>query len=627
MCGIYGAINCKISREIAQLCLNKMLHRGPDGWGILEWKNLILGHRRLSILDLSENGKQPMEAIGGRYLLTFNGEIYNFLELRKELELLGYTFHTKTDTEIIPAAYDAWGNECQNRFNGMWAFAIYDKKEDLLFASRDRFGIKPFLYTTAMGKESFAFASEMKALTPMLDEMDVNEKMITPWAPRKFLQYESTEEALISQIKRLPAGHCLTFKNGELHIERWWNTLDHIPEIPKTYNEQVELFRELFIDSCRIRMRSDVTLGTALSGGLDSSATICSMAEVDRRSSENRVNKDWQHAFVATFPGTTQDESEYAKIVTNYLGIDNTFINIDPNDYIDDFENYLYMFEEMYTTSPIPMMATYKAVKENGVTVTLDGHGADELFGGYAFDFFSAFPDAKFHKKYIDEILKAYSDAYPHDGSNMDIGHFEQRYDIYGKYVLEYYARKILHREDMIEFSDRHHPVFRKMQAFNQKLYIESHITTLPTLLRNYDHYSMANSVEIRMPFMDYRLVTMAFALDWNSKLRGGYSKAIIRDALKPYMPQEIVNRKTKIGFNTPVVEWMQGPMRAYFEDIVDSQDFNCSSLVDAQTVRKRVLEVTRATEQVSFGQAESAYAALVPYLWEKCFYKRVKYE
>jgi asparagine synthase (glutamine-hydrolysing) len=326
---------------------------------------------------------------------------------------------------------------------------------------------------------------------------------------------------------------------------------------------------------------------------------------------------------VATFPGTTLDESEYAKIVTDYLGIDHTFINVDPNKYIDEFENDLYMFEEVYLTSPVPMMATYRAVKENGVTVTLDGHGADELFCGYAFDFFAAFPDAHFRKKYVDEILQTYSDQYPHDGSNLDVGYYDKRYDLYFRYVAEYYPRKLLHREDMIMFPDRAHPAFKKLQALNQKLYIESHITTLPTLLRNYDHYSMANGVEIRMPFMDYRLVTLAFALKWNTKLRDGYSKAIIRDALKPFMPKEIVERKTKIGFNTPIAEWMQGAMKEYFEDLVNSQDFNNSSLINPETVRKNILSVTEAPDKVSFGQASNAYESLVPYLWEKCFYKR----
>jgi asparagine synthase (glutamine-hydrolysing) len=180
----------------------------------------------------------------------------------------------------------------------------------------------------------------------------------------------------------------------------------------------------------------------------------------------------------------------------------------------------------------------------------------------------------------------------------------------------------------MIDFPDRTHPAFKKLQAFNQKLYIESHITTLPTLLRNYDHYSMSRGVEIRMPFMDYRLVTLAFALKWDAKLRDGYSKAIIRDALRPFMPKETVERKVKIGFNTPVSEWMQGEMKEYFEDIVMSQDFSNSSFVDAVDVREKVLAVTNSKRQVSYGESSNAYTLLTPYLWEKCFLKRCqKYE
>lgn len=620
MCGIYGTINIKKDNAFHEKCLDTMKHRGPDDKGLFVFENYVLGHRRLSILDISSAGHQPMESPDKRYVITYNGEIYNYIELRDELIAKGYVFNTNCDTEVILAAFDAWGEECQNKFNGMWAFAILDTLKNELFLSRDRFGVKPLLY--ANEGDGFVFASEMKAIIPHLSNVTVNTSYLNK---ERVFDYAGIDESLVKEIKRLPAGHSLRIKkDGTKEIKRWWCTLNNLVTVPTKYEEQVEMLREIFLDSCRIRMRSDVTIGTALSGGLDSTATICAMSKIARDLDGDDFNKDWQHAFVATFPGTELDETKYARTVTDYLGIQSTFVDVKAPSDIKSIEDAYYLFEDYYITSPFPMLATYKAVRDNGVTVTLDGHGADEMFGGYEFDFPNAFYDCGLNKKKAESVYEAIYDASPHDGSNLDSG-APNLYKLWGKELAKPLYHKIKGKNMYSNVPEANTDAWKRLSNLDKRLYAQTHVTTLPTLLRNYDLYSMANSVEIRMPFMDYRVVQMAFSIGWESKLRNGYSKAIIRDMMAPFSPGKIVKRKSKIGFNTPVVDWMQGEMREFFEDTVSSSDFINSALINSQDVKKKIMGIINAGNSAKYTDAQNAYSALSPYLWEKYFLKRAR--
>ena len=638
MCGIFGVINKKIDRELADRCVDRMAHRGPDGRGVWQEKGTTLGHRRLAILDLSDNGTQPMtypyaagheeDPLGadhggaGRYVLAYNGEIYNFVELRDELRSRGYEFTSDSDSEVILAAFMEWKEKCLERFNGMWAFLIWDRLEERLFIARDRFGVKPLFYAVLDGCSTdvsktggaIAFGSEMKVITPLMGAVKPNRSLVTD--PERIVFYESTDECVIEGIKRFPAG-CYAYadKNG-MRIERWWDTLDNLVAVPGSYEEQVELFRSLFLDACKLRMRSDVTIGTALSGGLDSSATICAMAHLAGSDKDARMNRDWQHAFVATFPGTTMDESGYARTVTDFLGIDSTFVNIDPTKAIDKLDDFIYLFEDVYLTSPIPMMLLYGALREHNTLVTIDGHGADELFGGYTFDFIHALRDAHGREE-RDLVLDAYIGSFPKDGSNIALKSTDKR-AVYLNYVKRRIKDKLRSgKEGYKRVRAAGDKRYREMDTLNRILYASSHETILPTLLRNYDRYSMASGVEIRMPFMDHRIVTLAMSLGWKSKLHGGYSKSIIRDAMAPYMPKEIAYRRTKIGFNTPIVEWMQGPLKTYFEDMLSSESFKTCSLIDPVSVTGKVRAVIN-DPGATFAQGEQAWSALYPYLWER---------
>lgn len=615
MCGIFGYVG-EIKKERGHACLSTLAHRGPDAEGVYHTSEIFLGHRRLSILDLSEKGAQPMSYKNNRYQIIFNGEIYNFLELRLELEKLGHNFKSESDTEVILSAFTEWGEKCLHKFNGMWALAIWDNQEKDLFLSRDRFGKKPLFYST-LGHD-FTFASEMKAIAPLLPKIEPNRKIIDDIS--HIFYYESMEECLIKDIKHFPAGYYGWYTKGSLSLTRYWNTLDHLIEVPNSYEEQVEMFRELFLDACKIRMRSDVPIGTALSGGLDSSAVFGAIAHLSQNGAGARSNTDWQHAFTASFPGTPLDELEWATKVAEYCGANITPVEIKPEDHLGTFYEDIYRFEDLYITPHIPFTATYGAMKKAGVTVTLDGHGADELFGGYSFDYLHILHDEMFNFKNSRTVIDTYYDSQITDEAQFgklppkSIFWFKQFGKNAAKHLLRY---KNTH-------PDAQHPRFQSMDYFTQKLYISFHQTVLPTLLRNYDRYSMMRGMEIRMPFMDHRIVSLAFSLPWQSKIRNGYTKSIIRDAVADLIPKDVTYRKTKIGFNAPMANWFKGPLRPFFTEALESKDFNNCNLIDSVSVKKEVTEVMN-NPAATFSAAEHAWRQISPYFWEKGFLDKIK--
>lgn len=617
MCGIFGAVNVNISQDKAMYCLNQMEHRGPDGYGLWQKEGVTLGHRRLAILDLTDNGKQPMSYGNERYWLVFNGEIYNFIEIRNELIAKGYTFSSESDSEVVLAAFIEWKEKCQDKFNGMWAIAVWDREEKKLFLSRDRFGVKP-LYYAEMPGGGLAFASEMKCISPLLDKVEADMEVFELYRSR--VHYEDQERCIIKGIKRFPAGCCGWFENGNISISRWWNTLDHIMDVPKDYAGQVEMFRELFLDACKLRMRSDVTIGTALSGGLDSSASICAMSHIAKNGGTGRMADDWQHAYVACFPGTNLDESAFAKKVTDYLGIESTFMNIDDTVSPEELYRYIYQFEELYTNMQVPMIKIYEQERKYGTLVSIDGHGADELFGGYSFDIVKALVDAK-NSDEENIIVKTYMDM--NNGGYVLVGSPEFRKmkkKLFMDITLKQKIKKLIGKPDVRSaYSD--HPAWKDMDMLNKTLFVSTHETILPTLLRNYDRTSMINGVEIRMPFMDYRLVQFAFSIDWRAKVRGGFSKMIIRDAIAPYMPQDIAYRRSKIGFNAPILDWLKGPYKEFFTDITSSAEFTSSALVKNPAATKQLLQDV-ITGKTGFHEASLVWNEVQMFMWEQVFVK-----
>lgn len=620
MCGIFGAINVNIGEEKAMHCLNQIEHRGPDGWGLYQKDGVTLGHRRLAILDLTDNGKQPMSYANERYWLVFNGEIFNFIEVRNELQQKGYTFSSETDSEVILAAFLEWGENCQEHFNGMWAFAIWDTSARKLFMSRDRFGVKP-LYYARLSDDSIAFASEMKPLLPLLDKVESNELGFELY--RSKVHYENESTCIIKGIERFPAGSCGWYEDGKFTIKQWWNTLDNLIDVPKGYDSQVEMFRELFLDACKLRMRSDVTIGTALSGGLDSSAAICAMADIAKNNSGMRIAGDWQHAYVACFPGTNLDESAYAKKVTDHLGITSTFLNIDDTVSPELLYKYIYQFEELYTNMQVPMIKIYEQERKYNTLVSIDGHGADELFGGYSFDVVKALVDAK-DSDSTNMIVKTYMDMNNDGNVSLSSPEFKKmRSKLFMDVTAKQSIKKLIGKP-LVKSAYMNHPAFKEMDNLNKTLFVSTHETILPTLLRNYDRTSMINGVEIRMPFMDYRIVQFAFSIGWQSKIRNGFSKNIIRDALAPFMPEDIAYRKGKIGFNAPILDWLKGPYRELFDDITASTGFKTSTLVkNPEETRKLFIDVVEG--RTGFHEASLVWNEVQIYMWEQVFIQNIK--
>jgi asparagine synthase (glutamine-hydrolysing) len=620
MCGILGVTDY-VSIELFSHALNQISHRGPDDSGTwFDEGYITLGHRRLSIIDLSAKGHQPMTDFYEKYVIVFNGEIYNFLEIKSELKKRGYYFKTDSDTEVVLAAYIEWGPECQNHFNGMWALAIWDKNLKKLFLSRDRFGKKPLFYAELQNRQ-IVFASEMKGIFPFLKKVQPSEKINEQLL---FLfDYEHTEDCVIEGIKRLEPGHCATYQNGTLKKWRWWNTLDHLPIPPGRYEEQVEIWRELFLDSVRLRLRSDVPVGTALSGGLDSSATFSAMFHIIRGSSGS-YNEMGQSVsgFCAHYPGSDLDELKWAKLVAKSLNSPLNVVEINPTQAGWSITDALFQVEDPYLTLPLPMLATYKAISKSGIKVTLDGHGADELFSGYG------------------HLLSALKSATPHQYAELiaieestSTGSFSANYEWK---QINYLKARLMHQFNSLsrvprgvakallgkidwdyalyrlKFSDQVHPEYQKFDPLTKKMYEIFHISILPTLLRNYDRYSMASGVEIRMPFMDWRLVTFTFSLPWTSKVGNGYTKRIMRDALKEILPEEIRCRRDKVGWNAPLHEWLKGDLRVEVENLIQGYPFS-------NQLRDEWRKFQRCPKP-SFIDGQKMWAKLLPFLWKNQF-------
>ncbi|HVG42838.1 MAG TPA: asparagine synthase (glutamine-hydrolyzing), partial [Chitinophagaceae bacterium] len=389
MCGISGIWNLngkKIQREEIEKFNNSLAHRGPDDQGVYLDNNtsLALGHRRLSILDLSVAGQQPMFNNSRSLVLTFNGEIYNYIELKAELVAKGYAFRSHTDSEVILAAYQEWGTACLQKFNGMWAFAIWDISKQLLFISRDRFGVKPLYYVYQPG-HLFAFASEsvsfnyLEGFSKKVSNKNINLGI------RNTFYLESIGETIYEDIVKLKPGHFLLLnKAGKLTTTQWWKTEDHLQKAPVNYAEQVDEFRSIFLDACRLRLRSDVPIGIALSGGLDSSSIYSSIQQIYKQDhADENITNDGQTAFIATFPDTKMDEKEYADEVVSFYNGKAKYIFPDEKNIADAIFTETKAEDFIYLSPPV-VHGIYREMRNNDVKVSLDGHGADEMLFGYA---------------------------------------------------------------------------------------------------------------------------------------------------------------------------------------------------------------------------------------------------
>lgn len=549
MCGISGIINKngnRVDKDEIQKINDLISHRGPDDEGFYFEKNFAFGHRRLSILDLSSDGHQPMHYLE-KYIITYNGEVYNYLEIKEELLNYGYTFRSHTDTEVILASYDKWGEECVNKFNGMWAFAIYDKEKEIFFCSRDRFGVKPFYYTEINGK--FVFGSEIKQLLAFYDERYVNKKILMDYL---VIGYENhTNETFFENIFKLEQSHNLIYdlKTNNFEIKRYYDLKKE--ELRLDEKLSIKAYSSKLIDAITLRLRSDVKVGTCLSGGLDSS-TIAAIAS-------NIYNSRTNDRFIAIHAKSSQkssDESLFAQEVANYCNLNLKTIEPTLDEFINCMDDVIYTQEEPFGGPSIFMQYfVMKKSKELGCTVLLDGQGGDETLIGYEryypaylmslsfFDSIKGFLNSSKNSKLTKKELLAYFIYFTK--SKIRIKKLKNKNQFIKK---EYFQ---LASFDIVEKNAKSY-----LNLFDLQ-HEEIFYTQMPHLLRYEDRNSMRHSIETRLPFIDFKVVETAVSINNKYKIKDGWTKYILRKTVEKILPNSIVWRKNKFGFEAPTKSWI----------------------------------------------------------------------
>ncbi len=599
MCGIAGIISphsSLVEQHRLQLMADSLRHRGPqsEGFWTNEERTVGFAHRRLPVIDLSKNAQQPFCYL--HYSLVFNGEIYNYVELKKELATHGYRFSTASDTEVIPAAYDKWGEECLQHFDGMFAFALYDNLHQSVFIARDRFGEKPLYYYPYYAErgrfQQVVFASEIKALFAVGAPRKLNGTMMLNYLALGYVQNPIKKTATFySDILNLPPGHCLQLAPaaGKIKLRKWYKPA--LNSISISENDAVERFAELFSSSVAMRLRSDVAIGTSLSGGLDSSSIVAAIHQLTNKGSQ------WKHvAFTAGFPGFYRDETAQSKVVADHFGITQHIIQPTADDWSHHWQQLMYQQDEpVQSSSVLTQYLVYAMAKEQGITVLLDGQGADEILGGYK----------KYVHWFLQQQLTGNYGGFRREMALFKKNDFLQQWN-WKNYVASYYPARAAQRLQQNafaavknqphlnqEFVNRYQnedslnkPVIRQLEDL---LHYNTFTFGLEELLRYADRNSMAHSREIRLPFLQHQLVEFLFSLPATMKMRDGFTKWILRKCMSGTLPDSIAWHTGKIGYEPPQQEWMQHA--AIQEMIMDSR----RTLVKEKVLHESVL--TKKTE------------------------------
>lgn len=583
MCAIAGIV-CRRPLRPSPDAVRRMIavqrHRGPDGEGLFESSEVVLGHCRLAILDLSEAGHQPMPDGERRCWITYNGEIYNWVELAQELQRAGHHFRSRSDTEVLLAAYKQWGPGCVDHLRGMFAFAVWDEQEKRLFAARDRLGIKPFHYWTSADGAQLAFASELKALLEFLPERRVNHRLAGEFLAWNVLDHDPAA-TMLQDVARLPAGHWLSWDAASgLRVRRYW-TLEVSEELQSSPAERARLiaeFRERFVDSISVHLRSDVPVGSCLSGGLDSSAIVCAVSK--ELAARQVTNASWQHTFTACFEEPELDERPYADAVTHATRTRNHQVFPDGARLSNELDTWLWHQEE-----PVGGFGVYsqycvaRLAREHGIKVLLDGQGSDEQLLGYR-KFIFAYLRQLFRSGHYVRAAKEAADF------------LCSREAFAGTTMVE--GMRYLSRSMSSAASDlwpgAPGPARPADLGLDPPLATRIHADmtkfSLPVLLRFEDRNSMAFGVEARVPFVDHVFVEWIARLPADLRLRDGWTKRILRDALADVLPPLVRRRKSKLGFNTPEASWLRGPLKPWLMDILERPAY-VTTLVDATGVTR----------------------------------------
>ena len=550
MCGISGIVKksgAPVAPAEIEAITDPIVHRGPDGHGYHFGRGFAFGHRRLSIIDLSDLGRQPM-AYRGRYWITYNGEIYNYVELRAELVRLGHQFRSGTDTEVILAAYDEWGPDCVRRFNGMWAFALYDERRHAIFLARDRFGVKPLYY--ADSANAFVFGSEIKQLlaqgrAPRANRRAVIEAMLTSLDGH-------TEDTYFEGVKCFPQSCCGYFDLGtnRLTTTRYYE-LSLRPECGSlSLEDSTRQLRTLFEDAVRLRLRSDVRVGTCLSGGLDSSAT----SGVASRMYHEATRERFIGIHARSIDAET-DESRYARLAAEHFGIELHTVAPGTGAFLETISDLVRTQEEPFG-SPSMFMGwhVFQEAQARGCKVMLNGQGGDEVLLGYE-RYFAAFLTSVRPTLVLREMR---AQARNSRLSLREVLLYRLYFTHAGLRIRRLKARSFLQPrwQQQCDFS----ALRESARAFRDLDHLQIHeIATLqlPHLLRYEDRNSMRHSIETRLPFLDYRLVEFCISIPAAHKIHDGWTKYVLRRAMEDVLPSEIAWRRDKLGFQAPERSWL----------------------------------------------------------------------
>ncbi|WHZ21024.1 MAG: Asparagine synthetase [glutamine-hydrolyzing] [Nitrospira sp.] len=579
MCGIAVAIGLNgrpIERAAVERMAKSLLHRGPDDGGVYVDGSVGLGFRRLSILDLSDAGHQPMVSEDGQYVMVFNGEIFNYIELRSELRQLGYQFRSSGDSEVLLAAYRQWGADCLPKLNGMWAFVIYDRRHRRLFGSRDRFGIKPLYYSR--NHDIVLFASEIKALRASgYRQNDINWRI----AARFLLEgrLDGHVETFYEGIRQIPPGSGFEVDvDGTWRLWPFWS-LETLP--PTVSDNPAAAFADLFEDSVRIRMRSDVPVGVCLSGGLDSTAIICAAAR--HRSDYADGGSESLQAFC--YMDKQFDESKYIADTLTQTGAQLRQLETSPSELWNDLRKVLWFQDEpVHTMTAVVGYQLMRLAASQGIRVVLNGQGADETIGGYS-SYFQDYWVALLRQGRVREAWQAVASySMAHGGSSQErfteavsrclsremykIGAYQQWAQARRQVRL---CRNPWFSTDLTKYciNEDDSPVSGTLsRALNQSVVS----APLPLYLRIEDRNSMANSIEARLPFLDYRLVSFVCGLPDDWKIRGPWNKYILREGMRGRIPESVRARVDKMGFPTASKKWFAHDLHEPLRDILGSR-------------------------------------------------------
>jgi len=611
MCGIIG-FNWK-DKTVLQKAMAMLSHRGPDDEGFYLNDIISLGHKRLSIIDLTSAGRQPIIDDEERFYLIYNGEIYNYIELKEELKKYGHRFTTDTDSEVIIYAYKQWGVECLKRFNGMFAFCVYDNLEKKLFLARDRFGVKPLYYQFSNGK--FIFSSEIKPILLIADrQAKPHEIAIFDYLLYNFYNY--SENTFFEGIFSLLPGHYLVFnlKNKNLSIKRWYDIpLDRV--WAGSFEDASDHFKGLFRDAIRLRLRSDVEIGTCLSGGLDSSSIVCNLNEFGPRFTERFKS------FSVIFDDPSIDESPYINEVLHHCNFDGYFITPTVDDLIKDVVKLITRQEEPFGgTSIFAQWCVMKLAHKHNVKVLLDGQGGDELLGGYPFFFAYLFLE-KLKKleivRFFSEIWGYKKNFREHDAFLMIIllmlpHSFKIKtmsryfYSIIDRNFIKRYAKDSIYPSLMYSITDLNKALYNRMRF------------SLPQLLREEDKNSMSFSIEARLPFLDYRIVEFLFSLPSDFKLHNGITKHILKESMREILPEKIYRRTLKLGFPTPLEEWIRDKR---FGSVMEDTIFSSVSQKRGYYNMERLKEVFTRHRQRKLDATQILWKVFNLEMWFKIFF------